>query len=97
MYSSSVIGTFVSQKINKIRWIQEQYVEGNSFLTGSWENSENSIRLWSHKPAEDDSEVSPEEQAEIEFSGDVTELLLLKNNTENFVASSSNGQLLIVK
>lgn len=88
---SNVIGTFVSQKISKIRWIEEQYVEGNSFLTGSWENAENSIKLWTHKFSEDGTDTSPQEKAEILFPGDVTELLLLRNNSENFVASSSTG------
>lgn len=42
-----VNGTFVSEKIARVRWIPEQYTAPGAFLTGSWESrSRASIKLW---------------------------------------------------
>lgn len=32
-------GTFVSEKIAKVRWKHESYSEARYFLTGSWDNT----------------------------------------------------------
>jgi len=34
----NVQGTFVSEKISKIRWQFGNFVEAKNFLTGSWDN-----------------------------------------------------------
>ncbi|XP_069668662.1 nucleoporin Nup43 isoform X2 [Periplaneta americana] len=33
-----VLGTFVGEKISKVRWKPEDLIESNTFLTGSWDN-----------------------------------------------------------
>ena len=44
-------GKFVNQKINKIRWrpapSQSGRIAGSLFLTGSWDDEQNAIKLWS--------------------------------------------------
>lgn len=35
----NVQGTFVSEKISKIRWQHGDFTEARNFLTGSWDNS----------------------------------------------------------
>lgn len=37
----NIQGTFVSEKIAKIRWKREDFTEAKSFLTGSWDNPVN--------------------------------------------------------
>lgn len=34
----NVQGTFVSEKISKIRWQHGDFTEAKNFLTGSWDN-----------------------------------------------------------
>lgn len=41
-----VNGTFISEKVSRIRWIPEQYAAPDSFLTGSWECPNNAIKVW---------------------------------------------------
>jgi len=36
--SENVQGTFVSEKISKIRWQHADFTEARYFLTGSWDN-----------------------------------------------------------
>lgn len=38
-------GTFVGEKINKVRWKPEDLVESDIFLTGSWDNGVRNIHL----------------------------------------------------
>jgi nuclear pore complex protein Nup43 len=40
-----VHGTFVGEKINKVRWKPEDLVESDIFLTGSWDNGVRNIHL----------------------------------------------------
>lgn len=47
MSALKVNGTFISEKVSRVRWIPEQYTAPNAFLTGSWEAHRNSaIKLW---------------------------------------------------
>lgn len=34
----NVQGTFVSEKISKMRWQHRDFTEAKNFLTGSWDN-----------------------------------------------------------
>lgn len=36
--SDNIHGTFISEKVSKIRWKPEDFSEAKSFLTGSWDN-----------------------------------------------------------
>lgn len=47
MSALKVNGTFISEKVSRVRWIPEQYTTPSSFLTGSWEShSSSAIKLW---------------------------------------------------
>lgn len=34
----NIHGTFISQKVNKVRWKPEVNLDSETFLTGSWDN-----------------------------------------------------------
>lgn len=36
--TQSVQGTFVSEKISKVRWKHEDFADAKYFLTGSWDD-----------------------------------------------------------
>lgn len=38
-------GTFVGEKINKVRWKPEDLTESDIFLTGSWDNGVRRLHL----------------------------------------------------
>nr|CAD7576609.1 unnamed protein product [Timema californicum] len=71
-----VFGTFVSEKINKVRWKPEDLVDSEFFVTGSWDNEENHLMLWKHPPVEDDLDIYPLHISTLSYAGDVTELKL---------------------
>lgn len=71
--SHNVHGTFISEKINKIRWRPNPFNDSNSFITGSWDNDKNSIRLWDFQSGDDDSDIYPYTICSYPFEGDVTE------------------------
>ncbi|KAK2575703.1 hypothetical protein KPH14_012093 [Odynerus spinipes] len=92
--SENVQGTFISQKISKIRWKREDFAERNSFLTGSWDDAVNKITYWTLK-TNDDGETYPTTMAEYSFLGDVTEMKFINSNF--FVASSSLGSVRLLQ
>lgn len=40
-----VHGTFVGEKINKVRWKPEDLTESDIFLTGSWDNGVRQLHI----------------------------------------------------
>ncbi|XP_023945153.2 nucleoporin Nup43 [Bicyclus anynana] len=88
----NVQGTFVSQKINKIRWIPEEYVETKNFFTGSWDDDVNSIKVWSFESLNEDQDVEiPRQLSEYKVEGDVTQIKFTDKKT--IAASVSNGDV----
>ncbi|VVD02469.1 unnamed protein product [Leptidea sinapis] len=89
-------GTFVSQKINKIRWIPEDYVETKHFFTGSWDDDSNSIRVWALENVNEDEDTEyPRQLSEYKVEGDVTELKLVDKTT--VAASLSCGDVRLLQ
>ncbi|CAF4950108.1 unnamed protein product [Pieris macdunnoughi] len=89
-------GTFVSQKINKIRWIPEEYVETKHFFTGSWDDDENSVKVWTFESVHEDENVeNPRELSEYKVAGDVTEIKLIDKN--KIAVSLSNGEVRLLE
>ncbi|XP_034838355.1 nucleoporin Nup43 [Maniola hyperantus] len=87
-----VQGTFVSQKINKIRWIPEDYVDTKNFFTGSWDDEINSIKVWCFETLNEDENVEyPRQLSEYIVEGDVTEIKFTDKKT--IAASFSNGDV----
>ncbi|RZC32495.1 nucleoporin Nup43 [Asbolus verrucosus] len=91
----NIHGTFVSEKINKIRWRPDFMNDSHYFITGSWDNDQNSIKLWDFQENEEDAEVYPFLVTEFCHKGDVTEIKFL--NGDFFVTSSSLGSVYLMK
>ncbi|KAJ3634208.1 hypothetical protein MTP99_011112 [Tenebrio molitor] len=91
----NIHGTFVSEKINKIRWRPDFMNDSHYFITGSWDNYQNSIKLWDFQENEEDAEVYPFPVAECPHKGDVTEAKFL--NADTFVTTSSLGSVHLMK
>lgn len=67
-------GTFVSEKINKIRWRPEEFNNSHFFITGSVDNDQNSIKLWDFHENQEEDDIYPYLVSTYPYSGDVTEL-----------------------
>lgn len=94
MDNFQVNGSFVSEKISKIRFVQEQYEEAEKFVTGSWNRTTNSVKLWRFTKSENSDEDSldldyPNCICSVPIGGDVTGLEWIDYN--NFAVSSSSG------
>ncbi|PSN43436.1 Nucleoporin Nup43 [Blattella germanica] len=93
---AKVHGTFVSEKINKVRWKPEYLIESESFVTGSWDNETNQLVYWLYTTQEeDDPDMYPCQAASLPHEGDVTELKFINDNA--FVAASSLGFVKLYK
>ncbi|XP_026731474.1 nucleoporin Nup43 [Trichoplusia ni] len=91
-----VQGTFVSQKINKIRWIAEDYVETKCFFTGSWDDDVNSVKVWTiESPHEEDEIEYPRQLSEYPVEGDVTQIKFTEKN--KIAVSLSNGDVKVLE
>lgn len=87
-----VQGTFVSQKISKIRWIPEEYAETNCFFTGSWDDDVNSIKVWTLESPHEEEEIEyPRTLSEFVVDGDVTEIKF--TDKTKIAVSTSNGDV----
>lgn len=92
-----VQGTFVSQKVSKVRWKPETGYDSQYFVTGSCDNeTENRVALWSCPSDRSDDKDEPNQLCKREVDGDVTELQFVQNN--DFLVSTSSGtvQLLTI-
>lgn len=73
--SQNISGTFVSEKVSKIRWRPDPFNSSHSFVTGSWDNlQDNAIRLWDFQEGDTDTDIYPFVAHSISIPGDVTEL-----------------------
>lgn len=83
---------YISEKINKIRWKPNIFnAESTNFVTGSWDNEINTIKLWQFVNNEEFLELCPYAIKAVNFIGDVTELQFL--NDSQFLASSTIGDI----
>ncbi|XP_075223788.1 nucleoporin 43 [Lycorma delicatula] len=87
-------GTFVSQKVNKVRWKPELGLDSETFITGSWDDKENKLILWLYPPLtgleeEDESDIYPRVIYKHPHEGDVTEIKFV--TASKFLVSSSSG------
>lgn len=90
--------SFVSEKVAKIRFVQEKYKQIDTFVTGGWGSDTNAIGLWKLSRDElshddNDFDYTPKAIAKVATDGDVTGLEFL--NSESIVCSTSanNGSL----
>lgn len=85
--------TFVSEKVSKIRFVQEKYKQSDTFISGGWGSNPNAIGLWkltkedlSNDDAEGD--TTPKSISKLNIDGDVTGLEFI--NSESIVCSTSS-------
>ncbi|XP_067012386.1 nucleoporin Nup43 [Anabrus simplex] len=95
MTMDKVHGTFVSEKINKVKWKPESLCDAGYFVTGSWDNETNQVTLWLYPPYEEDPDLYPYQVATYSHPGDVTEMAFI--NTDTFVVASSHGSVRLLK
>ncbi|XP_018599193.1 nucleoporin Nup43 [Scleropages formosus] len=94
---------FVSQKISKTRWrpvSSSSLQQPDIFATGSWDNEENKLSLWSVgelglSSMEEDMEGDPQLLCDIRHKGDVLDLSFL--DQERIVTASSTGAVTIFR
>lgn len=87
--------SFVSEKVSKIRFVQEKYKQADTFVTGGWGSDVNTIGLWKLTKDEQsndecDIDYMPKSIAKIPIDGDVTGLEFL--NPELIVCSTSSDK-----
>lgn len=89
--------SFISEKVSKIRFVQEKYKQSDTFVTGGWGSDPNSIGLWKltkDEQSNDETEVdyTPKSISKIKVDGDVTGLEFI--NSESIVCSTAadNGK-----
>ncbi|XP_011495665.1 PREDICTED: nucleoporin Nup43 [Ceratosolen solmsi marchali] len=92
--TENVQGTFVSEKISKIRWRHEQFSDAKHFVTGSWDDAVNKISYWTFQKNDED-ELYPVNISAYPVIGDVTEMKFI--SYDHFVASSSLGTVKVLK
>lgn len=78
--------SFVSEKVSKIRFVQEKYKQADTFVTGGWGSDVNTVGLW--KLAKDEQSNDECQIAKIPIDGDVTGLEFL--NPELIACSTSS-------
>lgn len=86
--------SFISEKVSKIRFVQEKYKQADLFLTGGWGSDVNSIGLWKLAKDElsnDENETDyiPKSISKILIDSDVTGLEFI--NSELIVCSTSSN------
>lgn len=89
--------SFVSEKVSKIRFVQEKYKQADTFVTGGWGSDINTIGLW--KLAKDeqsndecDIDYMPKSISKIPIDGDVTGLEFLSPELIVCTTSSDNSE-----
>ncbi|XP_053568080.1 nucleoporin Nup43 [Bombina bombina] len=94
---------FVSHKISKTRWrpvSASSLQQPDVFATGSWDNEENKVSLWSSGDVgamnlDEEYQGDPKLLCDIRHSGDVLDMQFL--DTERIVTASSTGSVTIFR
>lgn len=97
MTDTKLYGSFIAEKLSKVRFIQEKYKLADSFVSGSWGLSANAVNLWQlikdeFSVGDDDSGFVPKSIAKVAVDGDVTGLEFLNADTIVCSTSSANGK-----
>ncbi|XP_028295031.1 nucleoporin Nup43 [Gouania willdenowi] len=99
----SVNAKYVSQKVSRTRWRPvsvSSFQQPEIFATGSWDNEDNKVSLWSignygGLGMEDGFEGDPQLLCDIKHDGDVLDLQFL--DQERIVTASSTGGVTILR
>lgn len=96
MADIKLYGSFIAEKLSKVRFVQEKYKLVDTFVSGGWGLSTNAINLWQLTKDEfsmddDDGDYVPKSIAKVAVDGDVTGLEFLNADTIVCSTSSTNG------
>lgn len=85
--------SFISEKVAKIRFVQEKYKQADTFVTGGWGSNPNTVGVWKltkDEQSNDENEIdyTPKSVSKIPVESDVTGLEFL--NPESIVCSTSS-------
>lgn len=96
MNEHNVSINFISEKISKIRFCQEQFGETDDFLTGSFGVKERAVKYWKlfKNDLDEDNEYSPKSIAKIVQKADITGMEFLDFN--NVAVTTSDGTLSVI-
>lgn len=90
----NVCGTFVSQKIQKVRWKPDNLCD--TIVSGSWDDDDNKLTLWKcFKIENEDGFVKPKPRSVVEHDGDIMEIQFIDDCT--IAVSSSIGSISVFK
>ncbi|XP_030762487.1 nucleoporin Nup43 [Sitophilus oryzae] len=89
--SHNLHGTFVSEKINKIRWRPGGIQSLNLFVTGSIDNEKNTIKLWDFCENDEENDIYPFTISSYMYDGDVADIQFI--NQDYFACASSSGSV----
>ncbi|XP_014236487.1 nucleoporin Nup43 [Trichogramma pretiosum] len=92
--ADSVQGTFVSEKISKLRWKHEDFADARYFVSGTWDDPVNKVSYWTFQKNEEE-ELYPACVSSSPVVGDVTEIKFICK--DQFVFSSSDGSVKVMK
>ena len=90
--------SFVSEKVSKIRFVQEKYKQADTFITGSWgSDANNTVGLWKLTKDElsndeNEADYTPKSISKVKVDGDVTGLEFLNSESIVCTTSSDNGK-----
>ncbi|XP_065203661.1 nucleoporin Nup43 [Planococcus citri] len=90
----SVCGTFVSQKIQKVRWKPDNLCD--TVVSGSWDDDDNKLTLWRcYKMENEEGFVKLKAQSCAQHYGDIMEIKFIDDRT--VAVSSSVGSISLFK
>lgn len=97
MADIKLYGSFIAEKLSKVRFVQEKYKLADTFVSGSWGLSTNAVNLWQltkddFSMDDGDSDYVPKSIAKIPVDGDVTGLEFLNADTIVCSTSSKRGR-----
>lgn len=72
--SHVIHGTYISEKINKIRYKPDEFNNSHYFVTGSVDNDQNSIKLWDFHENREEDDSYPYLVSSYGCNGDITEI-----------------------
>lgn len=98
MNELNVCVSFISEKVSKIRFCQEQFGETDDFVTGSYYGvKERAVKYWKlfkNDQLDEDNEYTPKSIAKVVQKADVTGMEFLDFN--NVAVTTSDGTLSLI-
>ncbi|XP_017101743.1 nucleoporin Nup43 [Drosophila bipectinata] len=99
--SANVSTHYISEKVSRVRWLPEQLLQSERFITGSWDMDRNFVRLWKLQSnqyatantaaAADNVELMPRCMDKVSMEDDVTGMEFVDKDT--LAVTTADGRL----